>query len=115
MLGAGRAHLLLRGRDRVWPLAALVVYLLACYCPVSAGSMAARDRAPDAGPRRVLADAGRRCCAGRRRWAFAGWLRSTGGQGHWSRRGTVMPLLTLTIAFTFLAAAHFAMPSDSGG
>jgi hypothetical protein len=93
---------------RAWPLAALVVYLLACYCLLILVAWPLAIAQPERTIGDVVADAGRSLLRRPgRSLAFGSALLAVNIAG----AVTVMPLLTLTIAYTFLAAAHAVLPT----
>jgi len=96
-------------RHGAWPLAALVAYLLASFCmwQLVAWPLAIAEPARSLGS--VLADAGRELLRRpRSSLALGVVLLALNVVGAVS----VVPVLTLTLAYSFLAAAHFVLPTD---
>jgi uncharacterized membrane protein len=93
-----------------WPLAALTIYLLAFFAVVQLAlwPLAAYDAT------RPLADIARAAVAEvtRRPLGFAGLAAALLVVNLVGVAAAVMPFITLTIAYSFLVAAHFALPKS---
>jgi hypothetical protein len=111
ILGAIAVPFYSRAGAWAWPLAALSVYVLLAFAlfQLALWPLAVFE---DARPfRAVVRDAA--LVVGRRPWGFAGLalallLVNAIGVG-----AAILPFLTLTIAYSFLVSAHFALPKNA--
>ncbi|MEN3341723.1 MAG: hypothetical protein V7644_1127 [Actinomycetota bacterium] len=96
-------------RHGVWPLAALATYLLAAFCVWQLVAWPLAVAEPERGLGAVLADAARELL---RRPGASLLLGIVLLLLNLAGAAAVMPLLTITLAYSFLAAAHFVLPPD---
>ena len=93
-----------------WPLAALSVYVLLAFAlfQLALWPLAVFE---DARPfRAVVRDAA--FVVGRRPWGFAGLALALLLVNAIGVAAAILPFLTLTIAYSFLVSAHFALPKN---
>jgi hypothetical protein len=107
---AGITAVVSYGRSGAWPLALLALYVLALFgvLQLAVWPLAVFERERDL--RGLLADAGRSVL--RRPLAFLGLGLVLALVNLLGAAAALAPLLTLTIAYSFLAAAHFTLPTS---
>jgi len=112
VVGAGVAAVLSYGRAGVWawPLALLTLYLLAAFAVLQLAlwPLAVFERERDL--RGVISDAARQLV--RRPVGFAALALVLALLNLLGAAAALAPLLTLTVAYSFLAAAHFTLPRN---
>jgi hypothetical protein len=93
-----------------WPLAALSVYVLLVFAlfQLALWPLAVFEEARPF--RTVMRDAA--LAVGRRPWGFAGLALALLMVNAIGVAAAILPFLTLTIAYSFLVAAHFALPKN---
>ena len=93
-----------------WPLAALSVYVLLVFAlfQLALWPLAVFEEARPF--RAVLQDAA--LVVGRRPWGFAGLALALLFVNAVGVAAAILPFLTLTIAYSFLVSAHFALPTN---
>lgn len=96
------------GGPWTWPLAVAVFYVLILVVLIQLWAWPLLAYAPDRSLRGVLADAARGLAG--RPGASAGLAAALLVVNVVGAAAAAMPLLTLTVAYSFLAAAHFALP-----
>jgi hypothetical protein len=112
VVGAGVAAVLSYGRAGVWawPLALLTLYLLAVFgvLQLALWPLAVYERERDL--RSVISEAARQLL--RRPLGFAALALVLALVNMLGAAAALAPLLTLTVAYSFLAAAHFTLPRN---
>jgi hypothetical protein len=109
-LGAIAVPFYSRAGAWAWPLAALSVYVLLVFAlfQLALWPLAVFE---DARPfRAVMRDAA--FVVGRRPWGFAGLASALLLVNAIGLAAAILPFLTLTIAYSFLVSAHFALPKN---
>jgi hypothetical protein len=106
-LGAYAAYFYAGGGQAAWPLAALTAYLLAILAALQLVLWPLAVARPDTPLRAVAGDAVREAL---RRPLSLGALAAALLVVNVAGALAILPLLTLTIAYSFLAAAHFTLP-----
>jgi hypothetical protein len=109
-LGAIAVPFYSRAGTWAWPLAALSVYVLLVFAlfQLALWPLAVfEDRRPF---RAVVRDAA--FVVGRRPWGFAGLALALLLINAIGVAAAILPFLTLTIAYSFLVSAHFALPTN---
>jgi hypothetical protein len=110
ILGAIAVPFYSRAGAWAWPLAALSAYVLLVFCLFQLALWPLAVFEP-ARPFRVVArDAA--FVLGRRPWGFAGLALALLLVNAIGVVAAILPFLTLTIAYSFLVAAHFALPKN---
>jgi hypothetical protein len=110
VLGAIAVPFYSRAGAWAWPLAALSVYVLLAFAlfQLALWPLAVFE---DARPfRAVVRDAA--FVVGRRPWGFAGLALALLLVNVIGLAAAILPFLTLTIAYSFLVSAHFALPQN---
>jgi hypothetical protein len=110
LLGAIAVPFYARAGTWAWPLAALSVYVLLAFAlfQLALWPLAVFE---DARPfRAVVRDAA--FVVGRRPWGFAGLALALLLVNAIGLAAAILPFLTLTIAYSFLVSAHFALPQN---
>jgi hypothetical protein len=110
ILGAVAVPFYSRAGTWAWPLAALSVYVLLVFAlfQLALWPLAVFE---DARPfRTVVRDAALVVC--RRPWGFAGLALAVLLVNIIGVAAAILPFLTLTIAYSFLVSAHFALPQN---
>jgi hypothetical protein len=110
ILGAIAVPFYSRAGAWAWPLAALSVYVLLVFAlfQLALWPLAVFE---DARPfRAVVRDAA--FAVGRRPWGFAGLALALLLVNAIGVAAAILPFLTLTIAYSFLVSAHFALPQN---
>jgi hypothetical protein len=110
VLGAIAVPFYSRAGAWAWPLAALSVYVLLAFAlfQLALWPLAVFE---DARPfRAVVRDAA--FVVGRRPWGFAGLALALLLVNAIGVAAAILPFLTLTIAYSFLVSAHFALPQN---
>lgn len=110
LLGAIAVPFYSRAGAWAWPLAALSVYVLLAFAlfQLALWPLAVFE---DARPlRAVVRDAA--FVVGRRPWGFAGLALALLLVNAIGIAAAILPFLTLTIAYSFLVSAHFALPKN---
>jgi hypothetical protein len=110
ILGAIAVPFYSRAGAWAWPLAALSVYVLLAFAlfQLALWPLAVFE---DARPfRAVVRDAA--FVVGRRPWGFAGLALALLLVNAIGLAAAILPFLTLTIAYSFLVSAHFALPKN---
>ena len=110
ILGAIAVPFYSRAGTWAWPLAALSVYVLLAFAlfQLALLPLAVFE---DARPfRAVMRDAA--FVVGRRPWGFAGLALALLLVNAIGVAAAILPFLTLTIAYSFLVSAHFALPQN---
>ena len=110
ILGAIAVPFYSRAGAWAWPLAALSVYVLLVFAlfQLALWPLAVFE---DARPlRAVVRDAA--FVVGRRPWGFAGLALALLIVNAVGLAAAILPFLTLTIAYSFLVSAHFALPKN---
>jgi hypothetical protein len=110
ILGAIAVPFYTRAGTWAWPLAALSVYVLLVFVlfQLALWPLAVFE---DARPfRAVVRDAA--FVVGRRPWGFAGLALALLLVNAIGVAAAILPFLTLTIAYSFLVSAHFALPQN---
>jgi hypothetical protein len=110
ILGAIAVPFYSRAGAWAWPLAALSVYVLLAFAllQLALWPLAVFE---DARPlRAVVRDAA--FVVGRRPWGFAGLALALLLVNAVGIAAAILPFLTLTIAYSFLVSAHFALPKN---
>jgi hypothetical protein len=110
ILGAIAVPFYSRAGTWAWPLAALTVYVLLVFAlfQLALWPLAVFE---DARPlRAVVRDAA--FAVGRRPWGFAGLALALLLVNAIGVAAAILPFLTLTIAYSFLVSAHFALPKN---
>ena len=110
ILGAIAVPFYSRAGTWAWPLAALSVYVLLAFAlfQLALWPLAVFE---DARPfRAVVRDAA--FVVGRRPWGFAGLALALLLVNAIGVAAAILPFLTLTIAYSFLVSAHFALPQN---
>ena len=93
-----------------WPLAALSSYVLLVFCLFQLALWPLAVFEPARPFRAVARDAA--FVVGRRPWGFAGLALALFLVNAIGVVAAILPFLTLTIAYSFLVAAHFALPKN---
>jgi hypothetical protein len=110
VVAAGGTAVAFYGRSGAWPLALLALYLLALFgvLQLALWPLAIFER--DRGLTAVVTDAGRSLL--RRPFPFLGLASVLALLNLLGAAAALAPLLTLTVAYSFLAAAHFTLPRN---
>jgi hypothetical protein len=110
ILGAVAVPFYSRAGTWAWPLAALSVYVLLFFALLQLALWPLAVFEETRPFRAVMRDAA--LVVGRRPWGFAGLALALLVVNAIGFAAAVLPFLTLTIAYSFLVAAHFALPQN---